>query len=34
MQIEQTIDARIQQAVEKAMMAGHPGLEQLRRVEL
>lgn len=25
------IDARIQKAVEKAMMASHPGLEQLRR---
>lgn len=32
MEIEQKIDARIQSAVEKAMTAGHPGLEQLRRV--
>lgn len=31
MEIEQKIDVRIQTAVEKAMMAGHPGLEQLRR---
>ena len=31
-EIEQEIDVRIQTAVEKAMMASHPGLEQLRRV--
>lgn len=31
MEIEQKIDLRIQTAVEKAMMAAHPGLEQLRR---
>jgi pyruvate dehydrogenase E1 component alpha subunit/2-oxoisovalerate dehydrogenase E1 component len=30
-EIEQKIDARIQTAVEKAMMASHPGLERLRR---
>lgn len=29
-EIEQNIDARVQKAVEKAMTAGHPGLEQLR----
>ena len=32
MEIEQKIDARIQTAVEKAMLASHPALEQLRRV--
>jgi acetoin:2,6-dichlorophenolindophenol oxidoreductase subunit alpha len=32
MEIEQKIDVRIQAAVEKAIMAGYPGLEQLRRV--
>jgi TPP-dependent pyruvate/acetoin dehydrogenase alpha subunit len=31
MEIEQEIDTRIQQAVEKAMVAGYPGLEHLRR---
>jgi TPP-dependent pyruvate/acetoin dehydrogenase alpha subunit len=31
MEIEQKIDSRIQTAVEKAMLASHPGLEQLRR---
>lgn len=32
MEIEQNVDARVQMAVEKAMAAAHPGLEQLRRV--
>lgn len=31
MEIEQEIDSRIQTAVEKAMLASHPELEQLRR---
>ena len=31
MDIEKAIDARIQKAVEQAILASHPGLEQLRR---